>query len=66
MYEHLNEEYKNLSTKLLEKHREQVDFVKQAKLREKELDKAFTERLALMDEEDSVSEELPKARRQRT
>ena len=46
LYEQLCSEYLNLSKKQLDKHREQVDFVKKAKLREEKLDKAFTQRLA--------------------
>ena len=42
LYEQLCTEYKNLSVKLLEKHKDQVDLVKRAKAREEQLDKAFT------------------------
>ena len=49
-----------MSAKQLKKHKEQVDIVSQAKQREAKLDKEFAKRLADLDEEDSVSKELPR------
>lgn len=41
----------------------EVDVVMKAKKREEKLDADFSKRLAQMEEEDSVSEELPVAKR---
>ena len=64
LYAQLCAEYKKLSAKQLEKHLKEVTVVKQARERERRLDQEFTKRLASMaDEEDSVTEELPRKKR---
>ena len=63
LYEQLCKDYKNLSATQLDKHRKQVDALAKAKDKEQKLDKEFAARLAAMDEEDSVSDELPRNRK---
>ena len=62
LYEQLCKDYKNLSAAQLNKHRKQVDALAKAKEKEQKLDEEFAARLAAMEEEDSISGELPRNR----
>ena len=64
LYEDLCHDYKQLSEEQLQKQRDQIEKLSKKQKREKDLDKEFTKRLLKMeeeiDEEDSLSSELPR------